>query len=397
MEKNLDLLQFESYNQPIFLVWKERFPMNKANTPFRYDYVGSFLRPAGLKQARADFQNGKIGADELKAAEDQAIRELVAKQRSAGYHVITDGEFRRATWHLDFMWGFHGVGHSRTEKGLPFHGENAMLDDTYLTGEVSVDSHPFVEHFRFVKALEDENTVAKLTIPAPAQFLEQMVMPFAMENTSKYYPNIERLVEDLAAGYRKVIDDVYAAGCRNLQFDDCSWGMLVDPRACLIFDTDEKGLEAIKEQMLAANNLAIEGKPEDLVINTHVCRGNFHSTYASSGAYDSVAKTLLARENVTAYYLEFDDARSGGFEPLAAVSGEKKVVLGLVTTKRPELEDKAAVIARIHDAAKYIPIDRLCLSPQCGFASCEIGNKLTEAQQWAKLALVKEIAEEVWG
>ncbi len=371
--------------------------MNKANTPFRYDYVGSFLRPAGLKQARADFQNGKIGADELKAAEDQAIRELVAKQQSAGYHVITDGEFRRATWHLDFMWGFHGVGHSRTEKGLPFHGENAMLDDTYLTGEVGVDSHPFVEHFRFVKALEDENTVAKLTIPAPAQFLEQMVMPFAMENTSKYYPNIEKLVEDLTAGYRKVIDDVYAAGCRNLQFDDCSWGMLVDPRACLIFDTDEKGLEAIKEQMLAANNLAIEGKPEDLVINTHVCRGNFHSTYASSGAYDSVAKTLLARENVTAYYLEFDDARSGGFEPLAAVSGEKKVVLGLVTTKRPELEDKAAVIARIHDAAKYIPLDRLCLSPQCGFASCEIGNKLTEAQQWAKLALVKEIAEEVWG
>lgn len=371
--------------------------MNKANTPFRYDYVGSFLRPAGLKQARADFQNGKIGADELKAAEDQAIRELVAKQQSAGYHVITDGEFRRATWHLDFMWGFHGVGHSRTEKGLPFHGENAMLDDTYLTGEVGVDSHPFVEHFRFVKTLEDENTVAKLTIPAPAQFLEQMVMPFAMENTSKYYPNIEKLVEDLAAGYRKVIDDVYAAGCRNLQFDDCSWGMLVDPRACLIFDTDEKGLEAIKEQMLAANNLAIEGKPEDLVINTHVCRGNFHSTYASSGAYDSVAKTLLARENVTAYYLEFDDARSGGFEPLAAVSGEKKVVLGLVTTKRPELEDKAAVIARIHDAAKYIPLDRLCLSPQCGFASCEIGNKLTEAQQWAKLALVKEIAEEVWG
>ena len=371
--------------------------MSKTNTPFRYDYVGSFLRPAELKQARADFQGGKIGADELKAVEDQAIRELVAKQQGAGYHVITDGEFRRATWHLDCMWGFHGVGHSRTEKGLPFHGENAMLDDTYLTGEVGVDSHPFVEHFRFVKALEDENTVAKLTIPAPAQFLEQMVMPFAMENTSKYYPNTEKLVEDLAAGYRKVIADVYAAGCRNLQFDDCSWGMLVAPKACMIFDTDEKGLEAIKEQMLTANNLAIEGKPEDMVLNTHVCRGNFHSTYASSGAYGSVAKTLLARENVTAYYLEFDDARSGGFGPLAAVSGEKKVVLGLITTKRPELEDKAAVIARIHEATKYIPLDRLCLSPQCGFASCEIGNKLTEAQQWAKLALVKEIAEEVWG
>ena len=371
--------------------------MSKANTPFRYDFVGSFLRPGELKQARADFQDGKIGADELKAAEDRAIRGLVEKQKAAGYHVITDGEFRRATWHLDFMWGFRGVGHSRTEKGLPFHGENAMLDDTYLTGEVGVDSHPFVEHFKFVKGLEDENTVAKLTIPAPAQFLEQMVMPFAMENTSKFYPNTEKLVEDLAAGYRRVIADVYAAGCRNLQFDDCSWGMLVDPRACLIFDTDEKGLEAIKEQMLAANNLALEGKPADLVVNTHVCRGNFHSTYASSGAYDSVAKTLLARENVNAYYLEFDDARSGGFEPLAAVGGEKKVVLGLITTKRPELEDKAEVIARIHEAAKYIPLDRLCLSPQCGFASCEVGNKLTEDQQWAKLALVKEIAEEVWG
>ena len=371
--------------------------MSKANTPFRYDFVGSFLRPAALKQARADFQSGKIDAAALKAAEDTAIRELVSKQKAAGYHVITDGEFRRATWHLDFMWGFQGVGHSPTGKGLPFHGEAAMIDDTYLTGKVGVDSHPFVEHFKFVNALEDENTVAKLTIPAPAQFLEQMVMPFAMENTSKYYPNTEKLVEDLAAGYRKVIRDVYAAGCRNLQFDDCSWGMLVDPRACLIFDTDEKGLEAIKEKMLTANNLASEGKPEDLVITTHVCRGNFHSTYASSGAYDSVAKTLLARENVTAYYLEFDDARSGGFEPLASVSGEKKVVLGLVTTKRPDLEDKAAVIARIHEAARYIPLDRLCLSPQCGFASCEIGNKLTEAQQWAKLALVKEIAEEVWG
>ena len=371
--------------------------MSKANTPFRYDFVGSFLRPAELKQARADFQAGKIGADELKAAEDAAIRALVAKQKAAGYHVITDGEFRRATWHLDFMWGFHGVGHHPTEKGLPFQGEAAMLDDTYLTGEVEVDSHPFVEHFRFVKALEDENTVAKLTIPAPAQFLEQMVMPFALENTRRFYPDTEKLVEDLAAGYRRVIADVYAAGCRNLQFDDCSWGMLVDPRACLIFDTDEKGLEAVKEQMLAANNLAMEGKPDDLVINTHVCRGNFHSTYASSGAYDSVAKTLLARENVNAYYLEFDDARSGGFEPLAAVSGEKKVVLGLVTTKRPQLEEKAAVIARIHDAARYLPLERLCLSPQCGFASCEIGNKLSEAQQWAKLALVKEIAEEVWG
>ena len=295
------------------------------------------------------------------------------------------------------MWGFNGVGHSKTQTGLPFHGEAAMIDDTYLTGKVSVGDHPFVEHFKFVKALEDETTVAKQTIPAPAQFLEQMIMPFALENTKKYYNDTEELVQDIAKGYRKVIADLYAAGCRNIQFDDCSWGMIVDPNAKAIFGVDDAGLEDIKRLLLRINNLAIEGKPEDLVITTHVCRGNFHSTYASSGAYDSVAETLFAGENVSAYYLEFDDERSGGFEPLKAVSGDKKVVRGLITSKKPELEDKQAVIDRIHDAAKYISLDRLCLSPQCGFASCEIGNKLTEEEQWAKLALVKEIAEEVWG
>lgn len=370
---------------------------NNIKAPCRYDFVGSFLRPDYLKKARAGFENGAITAEQLKEVEDKAILDLVAKQKKAGYHIITDGEFRRATWHLDFMWGFNGVGHSKTQTGLPFHGEAAMIDDTYLTGKVSVGDHPFVEHFKFVKALEDENTVAKQTIPAPAQFLEQMIMPFALENTKKYYNDTEELVQDIAKGYRKVIADLYAAGCRNIQFDDCSWGMIVDPNAKAIFGVDDAGLEDIKRLLLRINNLAIDGKPEDLVITTHVCRGNFHSTYASSGAYDSVAETLFAGENVSAYYLEFDDERSGGFEPLKAVSGDKKVVLGLITSKKPELEDKQAVIDRIHEAAKYISLDRLCLSPQCGFASCEIGNKLTEEEQWAKLALVKEIAEEVWG
>ena len=370
---------------------------NNIKVPCRYDFVGSFLRPDYLKKARADSENGAITVQQLKEVEDKAILDLVAKQKKAGYHIITDGEFRRATWHLDFMWGFNGVGHSKTQTGLPFHGEAAMIDDTYLTGKVSVGDHPFVEHFKFVKALEDETTVAKQTIPAPAQFLEQMIMPFALENTKKYYNDTEELVQDIAKGYRKVIADLYAAGCRNIQFDDCSWGMIVDPNAKAIFGVDDAGLEDIKRLLLRINNLAIEGKPEDLVITTHVCRGNFHSTYASSGAYDSVAETLFAGENVSAYYLEFDDERSGGFEPLKAVSGDKKVVLGLITSKKPELEDKQAVIDRIHEAAKYISLDRLCLSPQCGFASCEIGNKLTEEEQWAKLALVKEIAEEVWG
>ena len=371
--------------------------MSKYQTPCRYDFVGSFLRPEEVKKANADYQEGKISEAEKNQIIDKAVTEVVAKQKELGFHVITDGEFRRSTWHLDFMWGFNGVGHSKTQTGLPFHGEAAMIDDTYLTGKVSVGDHPFVEHFKFVKALEDETTVAKQTIPAPAQFLEQMIMPFALENTKKYYNDTEELVQDIAKGYRKVIADLYAAGCRNIQFDDCSWGMIVDPNAKAIFGVDDAGLEDIKRLLLRINNLAIEGKPEDLVITTHVCRGNFHSTYASSGAYDSVAETLFAGENVSAYYLEFDDERSGGFEPLKAVSGDKKVVLGLITSKKPELEDKQAVIDRIHEAAKYISLDRLCLSPQCGFASCEIGNKLTEEEQWAKLALVKEIAEEVWG
>ena len=367
------------------------------NIPFRYDFVGSFLRPEKFKEARAAFQRGELDGKQLKSVEDECITELVAEQKKAGYHVITDGEFRRDTWHLDFMWAFDGVGHSKTNTGLPFHGEQAMIDDTYLTGKVGVSSvHPFVEHFKFVKQFEDENTVAKQTIPAPAQFLEQMILPFAAENTAKYYSDNEELVKDIAAGYKKVIADLYAAGCRNLQLDDCSWGMLVDPMAKMFFDTDDEGLLKVQELFVRINNLAIEGVPEDMMVATHVCRGNFHSTYASSGAYNDVAKVLFEQENVDAYYLEFDDERSGGFEPLAHVNGDKKVVLGLITTKKPELEDKQAVIARIHEAAKYIPLDRLCLSPQCGFASCEIGNKLTKEQQWAKLALVKEIAEEVW-
>lgn len=367
------------------------------NIPFRYDFVGSFLRPEKLKEVRAAFQRGELDGKQLKSVEDECITELVAEQKKAGYHVITDGEFRRATWHLDFMWALDGVGHSKTNTGLPFHGEQAMIDDTYLTGKVGVSSvHPFVEHFKFVKQFEDENTVAKQTIPAPAQFLEQMILPFAAENTAKYYSDNEELVKDIAAGYKKVIADLYAAGCRNLQLDDCSWGMLVDPMAKMFFDTDDEGLLKVQELFVRINNLAIEDVPEDMMVATHVCRGNFHSTYASSGAYNDVAKVLFEQENVDAYYLEFDDERSGGFEPLAHVNGDKKVVLGLITTKKPELEDKQAVIARIHEAAKYIPLDRLCLSPQCGFASCEIGNKLTKEQQWAKLALVKEIAEEVW-
>ena len=376
----------------------ERMTMSNLQTPFRYDFVGSFLRPEKLKKARRQFNEGKIDAAALKKVEDEAITELVSKIKELGYHVITDGEFRRATWHLDFMWGFDGIGHTPTKTGLPFHGEAAMVDDTYIVGKIGLTGeHPFVDHFRFVKALEDENTVAKQTIPSPAQFLAQFTMPFNRGCTEKHYPNEQELVNDIVAAYGKVIDDLYAAGCRNLQLDDCTWGMFADKIGHTLYGTTREGIVEFQKAHKDINNKVIANAPKDMIINTHVCRGNFHSTYASEGAYDSVADILFGEENVDAYFLEFDDERSGGFAPLAKVSGEKKVVLGLITTKSPVLEDKQVVIDRIHDAAKYIPLERLYLSPQCGFASCEIGNKLTEEEQWAKLRLVKEVAEKVWG
>ncbi len=372
--------------------------MSNLQTPFRYDFVGSFLRPEKLKKARRQFNEGKIDAAALKKVEDEAITELVSKIKELGYHVITDGEFRRATWHLDFMWGFDGIGHTPTKTGLPFHGEAAMVDDTYIVGKIGLTGeHPFVDHFRFVKALEDENTVAKQTIPSPAQFLAQFTMPFNRGCTEKHYPNEQELVNDIVAAYGKVIDDLYAAGCRNLQLDDCTWGMFADKIGHTLYGTTREGIVEFQKAHKDINDKVIANAPKDMIINTHVCRGNFHSTYASEGAYDSVADILFGEEDVNAYFLEFDDERSGGFAPLAKVSGEKKVVLGLITTKSPVLEDKQLVIDRIHDAAKYIPLERLYLSPQCGFASCEIGNKLTEEEQWAKLRLVKEVAEEVWG
>ena len=362
--------------------------MSNIKTPFRYDFVGSFLRPEKLKKARKQFDDGEIGYEELKKVEDESITDLITKVKELGYHVITDGEFRRATWHLDFMWGFDGVGHTPTKTGLPFHGEDAMVDDTYLVGKVGIKGeHPFVEHFKFVKQFEDENTVAKQTMPSPAQFLAQFTMPFNREHTLKYYATDKELAEDIVKAYGKVINDLYEAGCRNIQLDDCTWGMMADKSGHFAYGTTQEGLIEIQKAHKDINNKVIANAPKDIVINTHVCRGNFHSTYANSGAYDPVADILFGEENVDAYYLEFDDERSGGFAPLAKVSGDKKVVLGLITTKSPKLENKEEVINRIHEAEKYIPLDRLYLSPQCGFASCEIGNKLTAEEQWANLNL----------
>ena len=371
--------------------------MSTLKTPFRYDFVGSFLRPEKLKEAKKNFEEGKITQDELNQITDDCVRDVVAKQKAAGYHAITDGEFRRKFWHLDFMWGFEGVAHEKEGGGVQFNGEVADLEATYLVGKVKAKAHPFVEYFKFLKQFEDDNTVAKYTIPAPAQMYQQMIVPQNIEQTRKFYASDDELIQDIGLAYQDVIKQFYAAGCRNLQLDDCTWGAIVGEAAKQRYKSLGLDIEEVKAQLLEVNNLALEGRPEDMVITSHICRGNYHSTYFTSGPYDSVADYVFAQENVDALLLEYDDERSGGFLPLAKVSPDKKVVLGLITTKNPELENKEDVIARIHDASRYIPLDRLCLSPQCGFASCEIGNKLTEEQQWAKLALVKEIAEEVWG
>ncbi|MBQ1849057.1 MAG: 5-methyltetrahydropteroyltriglutamate--homocysteine S-methyltransferase [Lachnospiraceae bacterium] len=370
--------------------------MSKITTPCRFDFVGSFLRPQALKDAKAAFQEGKISQEELDKVIDEEITKVVAKQKELGFHVITDGEFRRTFWHLDFMWGFEGVEHQHTGKGVQFNGVLAVLDDTYLVGKIKAKQHPFVEYFKFLKQLEDENTVAKYTIPAPAQMFQQMIIPVNFETTRKFYPTNEELINDIGKAYQNVIKQFYDAGCRNLQLDDCTWGAIVGDAAKQRYQALGIDLEEVKAQLLKVNNLALEGKPADMVITSHICRGNYNSAYFTSGAYDTVADYVFAKENVDALFLEYDDERSGGFLPLQKVSEDKKVVLGLITTKTPALEDKATVIARIREAAQYVPLERLYLSPQCGFASCEIGNKLTEEEQWAKLKLVKEIAEEVW-
>ena len=370
------------------------------NAPFRCDIVGSFLRPDVLKQARADFNAGIIDAAQLKTVEDVAIRDLVAKQKAAGLKVVTDGEFRRSYWHLDFMWGLRGIERRTSREGYMFHDEETTADTAVVTGPISGENHPFVEHFKFVQALAGDDHVARQTIPAPIQTFSEVTLDRCdgqQESLRGVYATDEELADAIAAAYRQVIADLYAAGCRNIQFDDCTWGIYCDADFVAKTGMQAVDIQKVSELGVALNNAAIEGAPEDLVINTHVCRGNYHSTYAFEGGYDPVAPYLFAHENVNAFYLEFDTPRAGGFEPLAHVAEGKKVVLGLITSKQPGLEDKEVVKARIKEASKYVPLENLYLSPQCGFASCEIGNKLTEEEQWAKIALIQEIAAEVWG
>ena len=370
--------------------------------PFRVDHVGSYLRPKELVEAREKFAKGELSKEELTKVEDKLIAELVEKQIAAGLKGVTDGEFRRAYWHLDFFWGLNGIEHVQGEKGYAFKGIETKPDTAKVSGKISGENHPFVEHFKYLRDItKDKDVVVKLTIPSPSQlYFELIRTEDHIKSYEQFYSNFDELKAAIVSAYKQVINDLYNEGLRVLQFDDCTWGALADDGFANRF-RDERPLEEVRRdyaaRCLALNNEVIEGKPEDLVINTHVCRGNFASKWISQGGYQNVEDELLAGENVDAYYLEYDTDRAGDFKPLAKVGKDKKVVLGLITSKFADLEDKEEVIARIKEASKYIPLENIYLSTQCGFASTEEGNVITEEDQWKKIALISEIVDEVWG
>lgn len=375
--------------------------VNQTATKLHYDIVGSFLRPEKLKQAREDFASGKIDYSQLTTVEDEAIRDLVAKEIDAGLKIVTDGEFRRSYWHLDTFWGFAGIKHTKPEHGYFFHDEETRADSAQVVGKIAFDpEHNDIKAFKFLRDLvaDEDDVTARQSIPAPAQFYAELVRGEENIATLKQvYDNQDDLIADIGQAYHDLILALYDEGCRDVKIDDCTWGMVVDHDFWQDMTNGDFDLDELQDIYLQLNNAALTDLPADLRISTHVCRGNYHSTWAAKGGYAPVASHLLAEENVDAFYLEFDDDRSGDFAPLAEVPAGKQVVLGLVTSKQPELESKQTLIDRIKEAAEFVPLENLSLSTQCGFASTEEGNKLTEQQEWDKIRLVVETAQEVWG
>lgn len=366
--------------------------MQRHQAPFRADVVGSFLRPDAIKQARQQFAQGEISADQLRHVENEEIRQVVEQQCACGLHVVTDGEFRRAWWHFDFFAGLEGVELFEAEQGIQFNGVQTKAHGVRVTGKVSFKDHPMLEDFRYLKSISGD-AQPKMTIPSPS------VLHFRGGRKvidATVYPELDAYFDDLATTWRDAIRAFYDAGCRYLQLDDTVWAYLCsdDQRKQIVARGDDpEELARIYARVL---NKALEGKPEDLTIGLHVCRGNFRSTWISEGGYEPVAEVLFGGVNVDAFFLEYDNDRSGDFAPLRFVRpGKQQVVLGLITTKNGELENPEGVKARVEEAAKYVDISQICLSPQCGFASTEEGNSLTPEQQWEKVRLVTRIAEQV--
>ena len=366
--------------------------------PFRLDHVGSFLRPERLKEARAKFNDGEITAEELERVENEEIIALIEKEKELGLKSVTDGEFRRAFWHLDFLENLDGVELVEVDHfSVQFKDKDVKPKTLRIVGKVDFsEDHPFVKHFKFLKEHAGDTPV-KLTIPSPSmlhlitQVREKNYVPI-----ERYKDNEALFYDDVVAAYRKALQCFYDLGCRNIQLDDTSWGEFcaLDKREA--YEARGFDLEKIARDYVDVFNRVIEWKPEDLVVNMHICRGNFRSTWFSSGGYEPVAKTLFGHCRVDGFFLEYDSDRAGDFTPLRYIK-DQKVVLGLITSKSGDLEDKGEVIARIKEASQYVPLEQLCLSPQCGFSSTEEGNILTIEAQWDKLKLIDEIVHEVWG
>ena len=366
--------------------------------PFRLDHVGSFLRPERLKEARAKFNDGEITAEELERVENEEIIALIEKEKELGLKSVTDGEFRRAFWHLDFLEHLEGVELVEVDHfSIQFKDKDVKPKTLRIVGKVDFsENHPFVKHFKFLKEHAGDTPV-KLTIPSPSmlhlitQVREKNYVPI-----ERYKDNEALFYDDVVAAYRKALQCFYDLGCRNIQLDDTSWGEFcaLDKREA--YEARGFDLEKIARDYVDVLNRVIEWKPEDLVVNMHICRGNFRSTWFSSGGYEPVAKTLFGHCRVDGFFLEYDSDRAGDFTPLRYIK-DQKVVLGLITSKSGDLEDKDEVIARIKEASQYVPLEQLCLSPQCGFSSTEEGNILTIEAQWDKLKLIDEIVHEVWG
>ena len=367
--------------------------------PFRADHVGSLLRPTEVRQARDDHQAGRITAQQLRAIEDTAIRRVVKMQEDIGLQGVTDGEIRRTSWHMDFFYQIAGVGKLPEKVRVPFHrGEEHLeftADAVGINDKVRLTKTIFGEDFAFLKSVA--TATPKLTIPSPSVLHGTMNRVSGPAAYNKIYPRGEDLIADLAAAYREEIAGLASLGCTYLQLDDTTFAGLCDPDGRAAYAKGGADADTRHLTYIDLVNRALRNKPAGMTICTHTCRGNYRSAWFASGAYDFVAEPLFSQLAVDGFFLEYDDARSGGFEPLRFVPKGKMVVLGLVTTKRPELESKDMLKRRIDEAAKYVPLGQLCLSPQCGFSSTHEGNVLTEAQQMAKLRLVVETAQEVWG
>jgi 5-methyltetrahydropteroyltriglutamate--homocysteine methyltransferase len=361
--------------------------------PFRADHVGSLLRPAALKEARRRHAARELDAAGLAAVEDREIARVVAKQESLGLAAVTDGELRRSWWHLDFLWGLSGIAEHHADFGTGFVGAKPRTAGVRVDGKIAFAAdHPMVAHYRFLR--EHTRGTPKLTIPSPSALLGRPVLP---PIDSRVYPDRDELYADLGIAYRDAVNAFAAAGCRYLQLDEVFIAMLCDAqyRAKMVARGDDP--DRLLQIYADLINTAIADVPADMTVTLHLCRGNFRSTYMGAGAYDTVEDVLFNAIRVHGYFMEYDDERSGGFEPLRLLPRDKRVALGVVTTKRGALESADELKRRIAAAATFAPLEQLCLAPQCGFASTEEGNLLTEDEQWAKLARIVSVADEIWG